>query len=232
MPYNNQYNQAVAGAVRGFSQQHVDREHAINDFTTNYEIPSQLETAVLRHPEVHGGSGFGAATVQDLGFEPTMGATSGEGVPRRVRKKVIEVGEGLSAAGVSAAGMCAAAKPKRATRKSIQVPTQDAPAVVAEGVSAGAKPKQTRKKKGEGVSGGALLSLKDLGAMKGQPPDSIRATVAPTSRPEAAAGSGAIGEGMIGGARRKRIEIVKEVMKKHKLSLPAASKYVKEHKLY
>ena len=87
MPYNNQYNQSVAGAVRGYSQQHIDREHAVNDFTTNYEIPSQLESAVMRHPEVHGGSGFAAATVQDLGFEPTMGATSGEGVPRRVKRK-------------------------------------------------------------------------------------------------------------------------------------------------
>ena len=83
MPYNNQYNHAVAGAVRGYSQQHVDREHAINDFTTNYEIPSQLESAVMRHPEVHGGSGFGAATVQDLGFEPTLGGN----VRRRSAKK-------------------------------------------------------------------------------------------------------------------------------------------------
>ena len=174
--------------------------------------------------------------MQDLGFEPTLGATSGEGVPRRARKKVIEVGEGLSAAGVSAAGMSAAAKPKKATRKNLQVPLKDtkvlyatAP-VVAEGVSGGKRPR--KKKKGEGVSGGALLSLKDLDAMKGQPPDSIRATVAPTSRPQAAVGSGAIGEGMVGGLRRRRLEIVKEVMKKHKLSLPAASKYVKEHKLY
>jgi len=237
MPYNNQYNQNVAQAVRGYSQQHINRENAINDFTTNYEIPSQVESAVMRYPEVHGGSGFAAATVQDLGFEPTMGATSADGVPARVKKKVIEVGEGLSAAGVSAAGMSAAgvcaagtsaaAKPKKATRKTLQVPIPDAP--VAEGVSAGKRP---RKKKG-----GALLSLKDLDAMKGQPPDTIRATVAPTSRPEAAAaaaalGSGAVGEGMVGGLRRRRIEIVKEVMKKHKLSLPAASKYVKEHKLY
>jgi len=253
MPYNNQYNQNVAQAVRGYSQQHINRENTINDFTTNYEIPSQVESAVMRYPEVHGGSGFAAATVQDLGFEPTMGATSADGAPARVKKKVIEVGEGLSAAGVSAAGMSAAgvcaagtslaglrapsratpsagsaaAKPKKATRKTLQVPIPDAP--VAEGVSAGKRP---RKKKG-----GALLSLKDLDAMKGQPPDTIRATVAPTSRPEAAAaaaalGSGAVGEGMVGGLRRRRIEIVKEVMKKHKLSLPAASKYVKEHKLY
>ena len=235
MPYNNQYNHAVAGAAKGFSQPCIDREHAISDFTTNYDIPSQLESAVMRHPKVHGGIGFGAATVQDLGFEPTLGATSGEGVPRRARKKVIEVGEGLSAAGVSAAGMTAAAKPKKATRKSLQVPLQDAPILdatapaVAEGVSGGKRP---RKKKGEGVSGGALLSLKDLDAMKRPPPDSIKATIAPTSRPQAAVGSSAMREGMVGGLQRRSIEIVKEVMKKHKLSLPAASKYVKEHKLY
>ena len=129
---------------------------------------------------------------------------------------------GMSAAGVSAAGMSAAAKPKKATRKTLQVPTPDAP--VAEGVSARKRPSRGRRKK----KGGALLSLKDLDAMKGQPPETIRATVAPTSRPEAAAaaaalGSGAIGEGMVGGLRRKRIEIVKEVMKQHKLHclLPA-----------
>ena len=92
--------------------------------------------------------------------------------------------------------------------------------------------KRPRKKKGEGVSGGALLSPKDLDATKGQPPDSIRAIIAPASRPQAAVGSSAIGEGMVGGLRRRRIEIVKVVKRKHKLSLPAPSKYVKEHKLY
>ena len=55
-----------------------------------------VEASVLKHPEVHGGNGFAAATVQDLGFEPTLGATSGDGVTKRVRKKMIEVGEGLS----------------------------------------------------------------------------------------------------------------------------------------
>ena len=54
----------------------------------------------MRHPEVHGGNGFAAATVQDLGFEPTLGATSADAKPVRRRAKTIEVGEGLSAAGV------------------------------------------------------------------------------------------------------------------------------------
>ena len=228
MPYNNQYNSNVAQVVRGYSQKHINRENAVNDFSTSYEIPSMVEASVLKNPEVHGGSGFGAATVQDLGFEPTLGATSGEGVPKRVRKKMIEVGEGLSAAGVSAAGVSAAGKPKRAPKKNLQVPVPEAIETVAEGVSAGSKPKRTRKKKGEGVSGGALLSLKDLGAMHGQPEPTIQAKF--TVKAEGA--DRTVGEGMSGGLRRKRIEIVKEVMKKHKLSLPAASKYVKEHKLY
>ena len=228
MPYNNQYNSNVAQIVRGYSQKHINRENAVNDFSTSYEIPSMVEASVLKNPEVHGGSGFGAATVQDLGFEPTLGATSGEGVPKRVRKKMIEVGEGLSAAGVSAAGVSAGAKPKRAPKKNLQVPVPEAIETVAEGVSAGSKPKRTRKKKGEGVSGGALLSLKDLGAMHGQPEPTIQAKF--TVKAEGA--DRTVGEGMSGGLRRKRIEIVKEVMKKHKLSLPAASKYVKEHKLY
>jgi len=228
MPYNNQYNSNVAQIVRGYSQKHINRENAVNDFSTSYEIPSMVEASVLKNPEVHGGSGFGAATVQDLGFEPTLGATSGEGVPKRVRNKMIEVGEGLSAAGVSAAGVSAGAKPKRAPKKNLQVPVPEAIETVAEGVSAGSKPKRTRKKKGDGVSGGALLSLKDLGAMHGQPEPTIQAKF--TVKAEGA--DRTVGEGMSGGLRRKRIEIVKEVMKKHKLSLPAASKYVKEHKLY
>ncbi len=64
--------------------------------------------------------------------------------------------------------------------------------------------------------------------MHGQPVPTSQAKV--TVKAEGA--DRKIGEGMSGGLRRRRIEIVKEVMKKHKLSLPAASKYVKEHKLY
>ena len=156
MPYKNKRNEAVAEQMRTFSQNHVNREKEINDFSTNYEIPSQLESVVMRQPEVHGGSGFGAATVQDLGFEPTLGATSAEGKPKRKPRKVsIAVGEGLSAAGIS----------------------------------------------GGGVSGGALLSLRDLPGMHGQPPDTIQAKETLKA------------EGISGGGRGKRNEIVRDVMK-------------------
>ena len=108
MPYKNAYNKEIAEQVRSMSQTHVNREKEINDFSTSYEIPSQVESAVMRHPEVHGGNGFAAATVGDLGFEPTLGATSADAQLVRRRKVRIEVGEGLSAAGVSAAGVSAA----------------------------------------------------------------------------------------------------------------------------
>ena len=104
----------------------------------------------MRHPEAHGGNGFAAATVGDLGFEPTLGVTSADAKPVRRRKVRIEVGEGLSAAGVSTAGLSAAG-------------------VSAAGVSTGAA-KRTRRKKGEGASGGALLSLEDLGDVHGATP--------------------------------------------------------------
>ena len=224
MPYNNQYNVGVAGQVRGFSQKHINRENAINDFSTSYEIPSKVESAVIREPEVHGGSGFAAATAHDLGFEPTLGATSADGKPRRPRTNKIAVGEGLSAAGVSAAGVSGGVKRTRKPKATINVvaeaPSTEAPVTVEGG-------KRTRKKKGAGVSGGALLSLKDLDKMHGQPEPTVQAKV--TVKAE---GGRAVGCGVSGGARGKRNTIVKEVMKKHGLSLPAASKYVKEHKLY
>ena len=210
MPYKNAYNKDIAQQVRFLSQNHVNREKEINDFATNYEVPSQVESSVMRHSEVHGGNGFAAATVQDLGFDPTLGATSADAKPVRRRKVRIEVGEGLSAAGVSAAGVSAAG-------------------ASAGGVSAGAA-KRNRRKKGEGASGGALLSLKDLDKMHGQPPQDIRAKVTVKAEGEH---NRAVGSGMSGGAARsQRNAIVRDVMKKHGLSLPAASKFVKEHNLY
>ena len=156
---------------------------------------------------MYGGSGYAAVTVADLGYEPTMGATVRGKVKRR--KVRIEVEEGQSAAGVSAAGVSAAG-------------------ASAGGVSAGAK-KRTRRKKGEGASGGALLSLTDLDKMHGQPPVTVRskATVKAEGS-DKAVGSGVSG----GGGRSQRTCTVREAMQKHGLSLPRASKYVKEHNLY
>ncbi len=75
---------------------------------------------------------------------------------------MIEVGTGFAATVVSAAGVSAGSEPKREPKKSVPVPVPES--THAEGVSARAKPKRARKK-GEGGSGGPLLSLKDLGAI-------------------------------------------------------------------
>ena len=78
------------------------------------------------------------------------------------------------------------------------------------------------------TTGGALLSLKDLDKMHGQPPDTIRAKV--TVKAEGM--DKVVGSGVSGASRSKRNAIVREVMQKHGQSLPQASKYVKEHNLY
>ena len=59
--------------MKHITQNQVHRKIEINYFATNNNIPSQVESSVVRHPEVHGGNGFAAATVADLGFAPTLG---------------------------------------------------------------------------------------------------------------------------------------------------------------
>ena len=65
--------------------------------------------------------------------------------------------------------------------------------------------------------------------MHGQPEPDRQAniTVKAQGEPDRAVGSGASG-----GGRTKRNAIVRAVMKRHGLSLPAASKYVMDHNLY
>ncbi|MFM7980948.1 MAG: hypothetical protein ACKPKO_16680, partial [Candidatus Fonsibacter sp.] len=154
---------------------------------------------------VHGGHGFAAATV--------AGATSADAKRTKSRKVKIDVGEGLSAASVSATGGSAAG--------------DSAAGASAGGVSAGAA-KRTRRKKGEGASGGALLSLNDLDKMRGQPPPHVQSYIAA----KAEANDKAVGSGVSGGGRSNRNTIVCNVMQKHGMTLPQASKYVKEHNLY
>lgn len=210
MPYKNQHNANIAQEAQGYAQSKFNRENQINDFTSNYEVPSQLESAVLHNANVHGGSGYAAATVGDLGIEPTAGAT-GDGKRKRVRKKTIEVGEGLSAAGKSAG-------------THLLNMTQNGP---------------------PDMSGGAMLSLKDMYAMHGQPPDAVRAKTTVKSMRGSGGVDRAVGGGVSAGGvsaggvsagggsgRANRNAIVRDVMQKQGLSLPAASKYVKEHNLY
>jgi len=192
MPYNNPMNQRISAQLRNIDQRHIDRINSISE-TNQYDIASPLESITLRHHNITGGSGFAAATVQDLGYDPTLGAT-----PDR------NVGSGSSGGGMSAGGVS-----------------------------------------GGGMSGGALLTLQDLDAMHGQPPATIQAKITQKASPhkdqpivEAQKGSNINGP-LAGSGKPKRTreankrnELVRQVMKEHSLSLPNASKYIKEHKLY
>ena len=119
MPYANAYNANIARALHGVNQKHIDVENAINDNLVSVDVTSQLEGMTLKNPAVVGGNGFAASTLQDLGFEPTLGAT-GTAKPKNARRKMNVaiadapaggsqdrrvVGEGFAGAGVVGDGV-------------------------------------------------------------------------------------------------------------------------------
>ena len=109
MTYDNKYNRAIGEKVRQVNQKHIDLQNLANDNApANDPVTSQVESMVLKNPDIVGGNGYAAATLGDVGYEPTMGAV-GEAKPKRARTKK---GEGMAAAGMgaglAAAGMAAA----------------------------------------------------------------------------------------------------------------------------
>ena len=117
MPYANKYNAEIAKQVKQMIQGHVRSENEANDNLHHNDVVSPMESMTLKNDNVEGGSGYAAATLQDLGFEPTLGATS-EAKPKRVRKKKGEgvAGAGVAGAGIAGAGIAGAAKRARKTR--------------------------------------------------------------------------------------------------------------------
>ena len=123
MPYNNEYNQTIAAKLQNLYTNHIQHENAMNDNTRQNDVMDPLEGMALRNEDVHGGSGTGAATLQDLGYEPMDGATgSGEQQEPKPKRKYIRktmkvavpsamdsdpsaTAGGVSAGGVSAGGV-------------------------------------------------------------------------------------------------------------------------------
>ena len=78
-----------------------------------------------------------------------------------------------------------------------------------------------------------MLTLKDLENMHGQPPDTENAKTSDQARTHVSVQVGAGAPAAeVGGARKKRNDLVRAIMKSHKLSRPEASKHIKAHKLY
>ena len=91
----------------------------------------------------------------------------------------------------------------------------------------------------DNLAGGALLTLQHLDDMRGQPPPGRRVYRTPQAGVGEVRGTPPPQVGTeTGGAKPPRTrqanarnQLVREIMAKHKLSLPQASKYIKEHNL-
>ena len=77
MPYKNPYNESIANQLRNIDQNHVNRINAISE-TNAYDVVTPMEHTTLHNPHITGGSGYAAATVQDLASSRPWG-------PRRER---------------------------------------------------------------------------------------------------------------------------------------------------
>jgi len=207
MPDNNAMNREISAQLRNIDQQHINRIQAISE-TNQFDVRTPLESLALHNENIQGGSGFSAATIQDLGYEPTDGATPATGGRiRKTRARKNLAGSGSSGGGTSGGGTSGG------------------------GMSAG------------GASGGALLTLQDLDKMHGQPPPGRQKKVTLQASPwkdqplPQASRAIPVGGGMSAGNMPERQPsarnlLVRQVMAEQKLSLPQASKYIKENGLY
>jgi len=215
MPYHNNYNENIARRVRSIDKRHIDRINQISE-TNNFDVATPLESMTLRNENVSGGSGFAAATVADLGFEPTDGATHTNGATGgRIRKK--RATTNLSGKGTSGGALLTTQSadavlrpqppPQPQIRTSLQAsPHKDQPF-----------PQPSR---GSAINGALAGSGQSGGGTSGG----------------GTSGGGQSGGGTSGGVRTKRAptarnELVRKVMREQGLSLPAASAYIKKNGL-
>jgi len=112
MPYRNPYNESIAAQRLQRDQAHVNHENAMTDNVQQNDVTSQLESMAMKHPEISGGNGYAAATLQDLGFEKTKGTTS-----KRRNKGAGVAGAGVAGAGVAGAGVAGAGADDRKVRE-------------------------------------------------------------------------------------------------------------------
>jgi len=166
--YDNEYNRGVRVKLSQLNKKAIDHENRINNSSNDeHKLTTRLEGMCMRKKNIHGGSGYAAATLDDRGYKED--STHGAGVSAA----------GMSAAGVSAAGMSAAGvtgagiRPIGSGRKKksgsgimetigdvIHTVAPLAPLLLAAG-------KKTRSKKA--ITGGDLSMLR-YDQLKGQPP--------------------------------------------------------------
>ena len=228
--YDNAYNRDVCNAINTITKRMINHENELNNNADHeHKITTRLEGMALRKKNVHGGSGYAAATVGDLGFKED----ETHGVKGKIGSGMSAAG--VSAAGVSAAGVSAAGRKKRgcgvtggdlsllhygelkgqpqltfpANRK-VTVSTRPDLPITPFNLTSGAKPKRRITRKTAPPPQPKLTTHDDMQAAYA----SGGAKPATARRPNA------------------RNELVRKIMHEKALSLPMASKYVKEHGLY
>ena len=217
MVYDNEYNRMIAERVRQIDRNHVQRINQISE-TNNRDIASPLEGMTLRSDHIQGGSGFAAATVAGLGFEPTDGATytaTGGGVSggKRARAKA-KSGAGISG-GALLTGKDASAilRPQAPPGMEARITLQASPHKDQPIPQASAGPILNGPLAGGGVSGGGVSG----GGVSGG----------------GVSGGGVSGGGVSGGKRSSaRNILVRQIMQEKGMSLPQASKCIKKNNLY
>ena len=153
--YDNEYNRSIRSKLSQLNRKVIDHENQIShSMEGEHKITTRLEGQCLRKKNVHGGSGYAAATLDDRGYKD--GATAGAGMSAA----------GVSAAGVSGAGVTGAGRRKKKTGEGIMDTIGDvihtiaplAPLLLAAG-------KKTRSKKT--AAGGSAVSSSSPGRARG-----------------------------------------------------------------
>ena len=92
--YDNEYNRGVRVKLSQLNRKAIDHENRINNSNDDeHKLTTRLEGMCMRKKNVHGGSGYAAATLDDRGYKED--STNGAGVSAA----------GSSAAGISGAGV-------------------------------------------------------------------------------------------------------------------------------
>ena len=214
MPYLNAYNMQIAQQLRNIDQNHINIIQAISE-TNEFDVRSPLEATALVNDNIHGASGYSAATVMDMGFEPTAGATPATG--GRIRRKRA-TNNNISGSGTSGGGVSGGGTSGGGTSGG--------------GVSGGAllTLNDMYKMQGQPPPGRRKKVAPTASPHKDQP------IPQPATGPilNGAMGAGVSGGGVSGGGRGSsaRNQLVRQIMKEKGLSLSQASKHIKENHLY
>ena len=108
--HDNEYTRGVRNKLSQLNRKVIDHENSISNNTEGeHKKTTRLAGVRMRKKNVHGGSGYAAATLADRGYKED--STHGAGVSA--------AGAGISAAGMSAAGV----RPIGSGRKKKTTPT-------------------------------------------------------------------------------------------------------------